>query len=144
MVLSQNPTHILAFVADVYTPILLIVALFTIVVQWKKGNKFNGLYLVYAVLVVYMLMFVDHYFQLWVRIGLDYSTHTAVALAFVIFIGMNKNNTMKLVLGSTMFIYCYLMFALGYHSWSDMMSTALVIGIFLWPVFRMSFLRTIH
>src|SRR4051812_22780991 len=124
MTFSPDILKFLAIACDTYIPILLALALFSIVIQWRKGNKFHGFLLVYFVVIVYGWMFVDKYFQLWSSMGLDYSTHTAAALALVVFISFYKTITQKLLLSVSLIAYCCLMFILHYHSWSDMFSTA--------------------
>lgn len=131
---SPDVTHLLARAADAYTPTLLLLALIRLVFVWRMGNKYYGAGLAYAILVVYGWMFIDKYFQLWAGIGLDYSTHTAASLALVMYIGIGQRWRYKALLGASLLSYGGLMFLLHYHSWSDMFTTAGVIGIFLTPL----------
>jgi len=78
-----------AFIADLYIPLLLlsiVVSLFkrTIGNGFKAQIKDIGILLA-SVLVVYVLMFLDIALNLWSKLGLDYSTHTALALALLCF-----------------------------------------------------------
>ena len=79
-------------------------------------------------------MFTDNRFQLWHSLGLDYSTHTAAALALVICIAVRKRLSVKIVLASSLVLYGCLMSLLAYHSWSDMLSTAAIIALCVLPV----------
>ena len=135
MVMSQNFSHILAIVADTYTPTLLIAALTDVVLRWRAGSRFHCVRLFGAVLVVYGWMFADQYFQLWAQVGLDYSTHTAAALALAVSISINKSIFTKILVGLSLLGYGFLMFVLNYHSWSDMFTTAIVVGLCLAPMF---------
>ncbi len=48
--------------------------------------------LAFLLLIVYGLMFLDNRLHIWSRFSLDYSTHTAVALALVAFLAINRPN----------------------------------------------------
>jgi hypothetical protein len=135
MPMSQSLFHVLAVVADTYTPTLLIAAVIDVALRWRAGSHFYGLRLLAAALVVYGWMFADKYFQFWAQMGLDYSTHTAAALALVVSISSTKNAVAKIFLGLSLFIYGCLMFVLNYHSWNDMFATAMVVGVCLAPIF---------
>lgn len=138
MTFSPDILKFLAIACDTYTPILLALALFSIIIQWRKGDKFHGFLLVYFVVIVYGYMFMDKHFQLWSSMGLDYSTHTAAALSLVVFISFYKTIVHKLLLAASLIAYGCLMFILQYHSWSDMFSTTCAMGIFLLPEFFFS------
>lgn len=133
MFLSPDFLNFLAAIADFYTPLLLAIAVIDTVLYWKKGDKFRGFYLIYFVIAVYGCMFADIYFQLWQAYSLDYSTHTAAALALVVFISMGKSLLVKVALALSLLAYGFLMFVLQYHSWKDMFSTAIVMAILLTP-----------
>ncbi len=132
--LSASLAYRLDQIADAYTPLLLLIALLDLVLRWRAGDKLHGLKLVYAVTVVYGWMFTDNRFQLWHSQGLDYSTHTAAALALVICIAGHKRMAVKLVLTMSLVLYGGLMNLLGYHSWPDMLTTAMIIGLCLLPM----------
>lgn len=132
--LSPELAHTLDQIADTYTPLLLVIALLDLVLRWRNGDKLQALKLLYAVVVVYGWMFTDNRFQLWHSLGLDYSTHTAAALALVIAITLRKRLAVKLVLASSLVLYGCLMNLLGYHSWLDMLSTATIVALSMLPV----------
>lgn len=132
--LSASLTYRLDQIADAYTPLLLVLALLDLVLRWRDGDKLHSLKLIYAVAVVYGWMFTDNRFQLWHSLGLDYSTHTAAALALVMCIAVRKRLSVKIVFGSSLVLYVCLMSLLGYHSWPDMLSTATIIALCVLPV----------
>ncbi|MES2823612.1 MAG: hypothetical protein V4732_08420 [Pseudomonadota bacterium] len=135
--LMNTVKHGLAIIADSYTPILLLISLFICGRVWKQGYKLYVTRLLGAAFVVYSLMFIDKWLDLWMYMDLDYSTHTAASLAMIIFISKNKtlqvmqNNSMRvrIALGISLISYAGIMKFLNYHSWADMASTAIVIGI---------------
>lgn len=133
LLLSDLPT-VLANAADAYTPALLVLALINTVISWRHGDKLRGLWLAYFAIIVYGLMFADLRFSIWSAMGLDFSTHTAAALALVVYNSLQKNILVKILLVISLLLYGCVMDVLDYHSWSDMFSTAFVIGIFLTPV----------
>ena len=124
------PTHItniLAFIADCYTPVLLLLALWVCIQQWKQGDKFYWLDLMALIAIVYGMMFLDKRFNIWLYFSLDYSTHTAASLALIIFIAHKKSFTVKLQFMLSLLVYAELMNLLNYHSWSDILTTAIAI-----------------
>ena len=138
MQLSQHTLHVLALLADAYTPILLCIALIEVARTWIAGNKLHAAQLAYATVLVYVLMFIDKYFQLWASFGLDYSTHSAAAFALVVVISMGKSLPYKLALAVSLVAYGCLMKLLNYHGWGDMLTTVFVLGVGLFPVLRLS------
>lgn len=135
MFISHALSHVLAIAADIYTPVLLIAAVIDVVLRWRSGSRFYSLRLAGAVFVVYGWMFLDNYFQLWAHFGLDYSTHSAAALALVVSFSCNKSFSTKMLCGLSLLVYGCLMFVLNYHSWSDMFTTVAVVGTCLAPAF---------
>ncbi len=120
-------------IADSYIPILL--ALFvarllsTLYKLWPNYQSVVGhLCFLFSLLIVsYGLMFFDNTVQLWSSVGLDYSTHTAVALSLVFSLCLLFSNQWKIFVVS-IFAYAGLMLYQQYHSVLDMVSTAIVVG----------------
>ncbi len=133
MLISPELANTLDQIADAYTPLLLLIAFLDLLLRWRNGDKLYGVKLIYAVVVVYGWMFVDNRFQLWHNLGLDYSTHTAAALALVICITVRKRLAVRAMLGSSLILYGYLMNLLGYHTWLDMLSTAAIVALCVIP-----------
>lgn len=132
--LSPETLRLLAILADVYTPILLLIAMIDVVRSWVAGNKHHILYLIYAVVIVYSLMFADLRWQLWATQELDYSTHSAAAFALVVLIGLYKSFRHRVLLLASLLAYAELMYVLNYHSWADMLATVGVCGFVLLPI----------
>jgi hypothetical protein len=132
----MSKESLLAQIADFYTPLLLLLALILCV---KSGFKLllpRLALLMVSALWVYGLMYVDGYGHIWGGLGGDYSTHTAVSLALVLFCGKLLQTRLAWVLLSTSLLaYGEVMFYLGYHSWADMLSTAVVVALGLWVIY---------
>ena len=120
----------LDFIADSYIPLLFIAVLGVVAKNGAgKGLITIGLNtwpVILGVAWIYSLMFIDEKLQLWPSLGLDYSTHTALALVFVTALCFSGPLAFA---GSilTMLGYCLLMVYQEYHSIADIVSTALVI-----------------
>lgn len=136
---------ILDQIADAYVPLLLAIALGVATVKWMNGQRWFWLRLVASALLVYGLMLADNRWHWWSTMGLDYSTHTAAALALAIFIGVGlRTRLVWVLLGASLLAYGELMFYLGYHTWRDMGATAAVIGAGLWLIYRVPLGRPGH
>jgi len=128
---------ILDQIADAYVPFLLAIALGVATVKWMNGQRWFWLHLLASALLVYGLMFADSRWHWWPAMGLDYSTHTAAAVALAMFIGIGlRARSLWILLGTTLLAYGELMFYLGYHTWLDMGITAAAIGLGLWLIYR--------
>jgi len=124
----------LDFITDSYIPILFFITLSIFAMGFfRNGCKEQYLQLssvILSVLIVYLVMAVDNRFKIWPAFDLDYSTHTALALVFVIF--LSSRGKLALMLSVLSFqLYIVLMIYQQYHTLADIFSTAL----FLAPVF---------
>lgn len=117
--------HLLPLIADLYTPALVLIVFYQIYRQ-ATTRRLRSQQLVVGLVLVYGMMMVDSYFQLWLSLGLDYSTHTAIALVLVLFINHPRQHDV-LTFGS-LIAYAGLMIYLHYHSLVDILSTAIVIA----------------
>ncbi|WP_019613114.1 hypothetical protein [Psychromonas ossibalaenae] len=112
--------------ADLYTPLLVLAYLY----YWKKETQVKRrlriIVLLLSLTLVYGLMLLDNSLKIWPALAMDYSTHSALALVFVIDISM-KNKKMLLFAPLSLFIYFYLMWFLDYHSVADMLTTSMVL-----------------
>ncbi len=79
-----------------------------------------------SVTYVYLLMWIDGVFSLWHALGLDYSTHTALAWVLVIYLSFTGTKAL-LFSGLSLCLYGGLMAYQQYHSLADMLTTSLVI-----------------
>lgn len=119
-------------IADGYTPLLAIISLILIGstalrLQWRFMAQ---QVLAFSALlgIVYGFMFVDRRLGLWSVFGLDYSTHTALALGLVVFICSSASNTRVFYMVS--FIgYVFLMLYQHYHTLSDIVTTGIAVGV---------------
>lgn len=139
---TADINELLVHIADVYTPLLLALALGVATVSVLNRQPWYWVRLLVSALLVYGVMFADNYWHWWSGAELDYSTHTAAALALVVFIAVGvKSRSVRMLLGASLLAYGELMFYLGYHSWADMSSTALVIALGLWIIYRFPYRR---
>jgi hypothetical protein len=125
-------SNMLTIIADLYTPLLLLCWIY----YWQKEliqrrkSQFKRLLLLVS--VVYALMLVDIYFGIWAYGGMDYSTHSAIALLLVVDLCF-KNRLLLFVSPLSLCAYFYLIWLLNYHSIADMLTTCLLIlPIFLY------------
>lgn len=119
-------------IADAYTPLLGVLSIAVIAVggfrkQWRLTGR-RLLVFAVALVLTYGLMILDARYQLWPALGLDYSTHTALALTLAIFLAMSTPRLKSVWYGS---LVCYVLLMLyqGYHSLADILATAVVVGI---------------
>ena len=123
-------------IADSYIPLLGILSLLCFVRKgFSSGVRSAFIDVVttfFGALYIYTLMFADKYLGAFASIGLDYSTHTALALVFVVtlsFIG----KTVRFITIISMLSYCLLMLYQGYHTVADIMLTGLlVLPVLVW------------
>ncbi|MGI9273680.1 MAG: hypothetical protein ACR2PT_02320 [Endozoicomonas sp.] len=120
----------LDLIADAYIPILTLIFLFLLGKSMLQtgirsqaavaGSVFR------SVIVVYALNGLDNSFNIWTLAGTNYSTHTAMALVFVVFLA-RRNATASLLSILSMLLYAALMVYQEYHSIGDILSTTLVV-----------------
>lgn len=117
-------------IADSYIPLLLILFLTGFVKNlyqlWPnyRAPVLSLLYLISLLVITYGLMFFDNAARIWPAIGLDYSTHTAVALSLVFALCQAFPMLWKWFVLS-MLAYAGLMLYQEYHSFLDICSTAI-------------------
>lgn len=120
-------------IADSYIPLLGVVTFCFFVKQLLSGGRESVLLdfstTVLGAVYIYCLMYLDTWLGAFEAIGLDYSTHTALALVLVTTLSCIGEKMRILSLWS-MALYCLLMLYQEYHSVLDILLTALV----AWPV----------
>lgn len=126
----------LDFIADSYIPILALASLAFGIKQYKEALRRNLLCLPSSVGIAYGFMYIDALLQLWPSVGLDYSTHTAVALLFVVNLSFVSQRVLQTAVGS-LIAYCGLMVYQRYHTVLDIISTIAV----LLPLFYLIYAR---
>lgn len=82
--------------------------------------------------VAYGLAHVDAQAGLWPRLGLDYSTHAAVAVAMVATL-LAISRVAGWAAVATFALYVPLMLHQGYHGVGDVLSTAAAVGVVVVP-----------
>lgn len=118
-------------VADAYTPLLgvawlALIGQSAIFRQWRRA--FWRLVLGLSALVIaYSFMWADNAFLWWPSVGLDYSTHSAVALALAAAIGASSPG-LRLPVAATVLAYFLLMLHQQYHTVADIVSTSAAVA----------------
>lgn len=121
---------LLAVVADLYTPLLGLYYLHS-ASRAEQGSKRILIYLlVFNLAIAWGGMLADRAGHIWPSWSLDYSTHTAVALALVISLSLSRP-AQSVYWVASMLAYAGLMIMLGYHSAADIMTTALATGVLM-------------
>lgn len=115
-------------IADAYVPLLAVAFLGGITgLALNKPNERQVLLRVFLffvglLLVSYGLMSLDNALGIWPAAGLDYSTHTAVALTLVLSLCVLARQFWK-PLASSFVLYALLMLYQKYHTVLDILST---------------------
>ncbi|KJF91914.1 hypothetical protein CTM94_01845 [Photobacterium leiognathi] len=122
-----------ALIADIYTPVIALVCFISILRVMLKGSMQQGLMrlvlVILSTIFIYTMMFIDNILHIWPAFGLDYSTHTAIALVFVAYFIVYKSRLMHLIVIS-MFSYALIMVHQHYHTVADILTTT----VFILPV----------
>ena len=119
-------------IADSYNPALLALSVACLVhslfrARWQLSlARFHALAVI--AFFVYGLMFLDRRLDIWDSAGLDYSTHTALALSLVLFLYFCARRWAPLWIGSLV-CYVILMLYQRYHSLADVLTTAIAVGV---------------
>ena len=135
----------LALLADCYIPLLLLGCVYAIArapvgAAARNESPMFGLpqtigiaLLLSGLLIAFGLGWLDRRLGFWPGLGMDYSTHTAVALALGLFLLVQLKHGRWLGLLSLPG-YGVLMGYLGYHSAGDMLSTSAAITLLYGPL----------
>jgi len=118
-------------IADAYNPILaaawlLLVCRTFLIRGWRAGLIQTGLG-IGTLLIAYGLMWLDNAFGFWPALGLDFSTHTAVAFALGATI-FAMSRPCRLAVAVSFAAYVLLVLYQQYHSIGDIVSTLLVLA----------------
>jgi hypothetical protein len=129
-------------VADANNPLLGVVCLLRFVwLLWHKDWSFAArmaLFFICALIVAYGWEKIDLRFSIWPRVGLDYSTHTAVAAATTTVLWLFWRQG-RIAWASWLFAYAFLMLWQQYHSVADIVATAGIVILSVSPFWRMLF-----
>lgn len=129
---TMSSPYLLAIAADIYTPLL--GALYLRSLLQAEGTARIALRgaLLLNLAVAWGWMFADYIWSIWPGWSLDYSTHTAVALAFIVCLCFSMPKQSAIWIASLVG-YAALLVALDYHSAADIVATAFVAGTCMLP-----------
>lgn len=118
-------------IADAHNPMLgalwIGLSLFPLLaLRWRTAVA-RALLGLACLLPAYVLMWLENATGAWAAVGLDYSTHTGVAVAMVVTIAVIHRRAGLLAL-ATFAAYVPLMVVQGYHTIVDIVATALVLA----------------
>jgi hypothetical protein len=139
--------EILDTICDSYIPLLAIAFFVGLVGRAVKASGERRflirVFVFFAgmILVSYGIMFLDNAMHIWPAFGLDYSTHTAVSLTFVLSICVLARQFWKVAVGSFV-VYVLLMLYQQYHTLSDIASTMVPIASVALVFAKFLFLQT--
>lgn len=121
-------------ICDTVNPLMFLwVAALIIRLGWREGWRAGVLacgFLLAVLLVVYATRLVDNHFQLWPMFAADYSTHTAFVLAMAVCLFRLSGRWLPWLV--VVLLYLVAMDYQHYHTWLDMISTALWCGAWFW------------
>jgi hypothetical protein len=129
---TMSLSSFLAIIADIYTPLLGAVYLHRLLQADDTLRRVLLFALLLNLAIAWGWMLTDDILNVWPSWSLDYSTHTAVALAFIVCLIFSAPRQ-GWYWAASLVGYSALMVMLGYHSVADITSTALVAGAFMLP-----------
>ena len=133
-------------IADSYIPLLALLCLLDLVIHIKSRGLKTSIKILMAtfvgVIFIYAMMFLDQALHIWPSFSvnsqvLDYSTHTALAWAFLVQL-MFINKTACYVSITSTVLYGLLMLFQNYHSLADIVTTTLAVLPILYMLHKKS------
>jgi len=123
-------------IADSYVPILVFITFAWYVkraiAEDSKDVAIDFSATILGVVIIYLFMYIDSSLNAYSSIGLDYSTHTALALVFVTALSLIGRRALYTAAFS-MVVYCALMLYQEYHTLLDFVLTTLnTLPIIIW------------
>ncbi|OBU16917.1 hypothetical protein AYY19_14815 [Photobacterium aquimaris] len=119
-----------AVIADLYTPIIVIVCVICMLLAGRQHGLKDGLLqlggVVLSAVFIYAIMFIDNVIGIWPAFDLDYSTHTAIGLVFIGYFMVYRPKLSVLMILS-MIGYAALMMHQKYHTLADIMTTTICV-----------------
>lgn len=117
--------EMLSIAADLYTPALLALFVFSAITHYKQGNRGHVgsccSLLLLLIALSYLLMALDQHWLWYQRYFLDYSTHTAIALSLALSLYLLSGSAAWLA--ASLACYLSVMVILGYHTIADIIAT---------------------
>jgi hypothetical protein len=135
--------EVLDSIADFYNPMLFLGYIIFSVLYWQAGDRLAVLRGFCGGVVAYIFMFVNKNWQFWASVELDYSTHSAVALALIVF-HIHKRSIKSrpaILLSMSLVIYYILVVYQQYHSAMDVVTTILALGPFMLLIYKVIGIR---
>ena len=125
--------RVLDGIADATNYLLLVWLLVVLVLGARRRTLCGRAWLAVAlsIAIVYILKAFDGKFDLWERVGWNYSTHSALAAAVVISLWFLDAPRRAIAL-AVFVAYEVLMVLLGFHSILDIVSTLVVVAPLIW------------
>ena len=124
-------------IADTYVPTLVVLAILRSVPASGDSRMLRFALRISTVTALaaltYGLMYADAKLELWSRLSLDYSTHTALSLSLVIWI-VARWPIARVLWWSSWALYLALMVYQRYHTVTDIVTTIIVIAPFAWLI----------
>jgi hypothetical protein len=117
-------------IADSVNPILGVIALIWPWLRWRGSWRHAALNVTVTLLSVgfgYAISALDGKFGWWPAAGLDFSTHTAISIALIVALCSIKPSTW-MAWTAVLLGYFVLMVYQRYHTWADIITTAVVIA----------------
>ena len=130
----MNPmtAMILDVVADSYSPLLVLLALFAPKVvkssAWQRVVRYYAACCI-GIGFVYLVKALDERFLLWSAVHLDYSTHSAFAASLVVSIAIFQRLWLRALVGSLV-LYFGIILLLRYHSVPDLITAGVLSALF--------------
>lgn len=93
--------------------------------DWRLSG-IRAIHLSLGLIIAYGFMFIDNALGIWDHFGLDYSTHTAVAVILVTYLAVHTRRIALLWIFSLLGYYVFMMYK-GYHTFSDIVTTMIVV-----------------
>ncbi|HEY6645091.1 hypothetical protein [Povalibacter sp.] len=104
----------------------------------SSGTRIAGA--VMCVGIAYVGQAIDRFTGIWPALGLDYSAHSAVCVALLVSLG-HLSGRWRLASVGVGAAYAAVMMYQGYHTFADIVTTAMPIGLACMVVWRCRLLR---
>ncbi|GAD79106.1 hypothetical protein [Vibrio ezurae] len=125
-----------ALIADIYTPVLVVISLRLLYLSSGDPRKADIKALLATTAVVYASMLLDDYLSIWPTFNADYSTHSGIALVFVAHIVVKSAWRARMLAIGSLLAYLQLMHHQHYHTYLDMSSTLVYLLPLFWLTWR--------
>jgi hypothetical protein len=104
---------------------LALIATSMIARDWRL-SRIRAIHLSLGLIIAYGLMSIDNSLGIWDHFGLDYSTHTAVAVILVTYLSVHTQKLAAAWIVSLIGYFTFMMY-MGYHTFTDIFTTTIVV-----------------